>query len=140
MKTTQIEILLDKYFDAETTVQEEAIIKDYFASNEVAQHLKVYQPLFTYLKENKRETTDLKPRLNTIKKRLWLPAAAVVLIAFSIGFFRNSNEQNRESEWVYQESAEALQLASKYLNKGNEAMAELNYLDKSIDIAMRKNK
>jgi hypothetical protein len=38
--------LVDKYFNAETTLDEEAIVKEYFAQDTVASDLKIYQYIF----------------------------------------------------------------------------------------------
>ena len=41
-----IEQLLERYFAAETTVQEERLLRDFFAQDEVPEHLRQWQPLF----------------------------------------------------------------------------------------------
>lgn len=46
MNTKEIEILLDKYFEALTTVDEENILRSYFQREDIADHLKSVQSLF----------------------------------------------------------------------------------------------
>ena len=41
-----IEQLLERYFVAETTVQEERMLHEFFAQDEVPEHLRPWQPLF----------------------------------------------------------------------------------------------
>lgn len=41
-----IEQLLERYFAAETTVQEERLLRDFFSQDEVPAHLRKWQPLF----------------------------------------------------------------------------------------------
>ena len=50
MELTNIEKLLVKYENAETTLEEENSLRTYFSSNEVAPHLKEYQLIFNYFK------------------------------------------------------------------------------------------
>ena len=41
-----IEQLMERYFAAETTVQEERLLREFFAQDEVPEHLRQWQPLF----------------------------------------------------------------------------------------------
>ena len=51
----RIEDLLDKYFEGETSAEEERKLRAYFTSGRVAEELKVYIPLFTYFEEEIRK-------------------------------------------------------------------------------------
>nr|MBF6607889.1 hypothetical protein [Flavobacterium sp.] len=53
MESHKIEILIEKYFDAETSIAEENILREYFASANVAQHLERYRPMFAFYSEAK---------------------------------------------------------------------------------------
>ena len=50
MESQEIHILLQKYFEAETTLGEENELINYFNSAEVADELKSYIPMFSGLK------------------------------------------------------------------------------------------
>lgn len=41
-----IEQLIDRYFDGETTLEEEQILRKFFAQEEIPEHLRQWQPLF----------------------------------------------------------------------------------------------
>ena len=46
-----IEELLERYFEGETSATEEKLIRAFFASGEVPEHLAAYAPLFAYFDE-----------------------------------------------------------------------------------------
>lgn len=92
MTVEKIKILLEKYFEGETSLEEEMLLSEYFNSSEVASELKQYQSLFQFFKIEKfvqlPETAVIKagntsPQSSTlsfIKGSLWWRAAAAVLI------------------------------------------------------------
>ncbi len=49
MELNKIELLIEKYFQGETSIAEENELRTYFSSLNVAQHLEQYKPLFGYL-------------------------------------------------------------------------------------------
>ena len=84
MELANIERLLVKYENAETTLKEEDALRTYLASNKVAQHLKEYQLLFNYFKSNTDETYTKKIILNTkIINNNWRMVAASVILLLS---------------------------------------------------------
>lgn len=50
MNTTEIKILLDKYYEGETSRDEEKILKDYFTGSDVDESLHEHAPVFAYFK------------------------------------------------------------------------------------------
>ena len=77
MKT---EKLLEKYFDGQTTCEEERALRRFFASDQVPEHLEVYRPLFacidreaeTFQQTQKEETTPPKqPEATSKPTRLY---------------------------------------------------------------------
>ena len=50
----KIEEILTKYFECETTVDEEKHLQQYFSSANVAPHLVHYSPLFVYFATEKK--------------------------------------------------------------------------------------
>jgi len=124
-----IERLLEKYLEATTTLQEEALLKNYFTSDNVALHLQEYQGMFQYFSINKEERFTKSIRLETkSKKRKWIGlAASVALLAGIIG--TNMYQENQEAKQAYADTQHALQLIAKQMNKGTVAIGQLNTFD-----------
>ena len=66
MELANIEKLVEKYLNAETSLQEEATLKNYFTEGNVAPHLLEYKFMFTYFTKEKDETytkdIELEPK------------------------------------------------------------------------------
>lgn len=142
MELANIEKLVDKYLDAETTLQEEQILQEYFTSSNVAPHLEEYSMLFGYFKQSKDETytktIQLKPE-KTKKNWKWLSVAASVVLLFS-AFIGNEEYQKHQQRKQFAQIKEALQMVSVNLNKGNEALyAVSNNLNKGNDAIQQLN-
>ena len=94
-----IEQLLERYWQGETTLQEENILRSFFSQQDIPEHLQKYKALFTYEKEEplgddfdtrilemigenepKAKTVTLISRLKPLFK-----AAAVVAIILTLG-------------------------------------------------------
>ena len=126
-----IEKLLEKYFEASTTVAEEKELRDYFAKEQVAAQLEQYRPMFNYFSIAKEEQFTKQVPLNTRKKINygWISAAAAVVLAFGIYFGPDEYgkyKDRKEAEFAYQETKKALDLLAENFGKGREHMAHLN--------------
>ena len=66
MELSNIEKLLERYFEATATVAEEEMLREYFAQEDVPLHLKEYAPMFQYFSIAREEKftrqVPLKPR------------------------------------------------------------------------------
>ena len=128
MELVNIENLLEKYFEATTTVQEEQALQLYFSQDNVAPHLQEYQPMFQHFAnlqgEQYTKNVPLQPRKNYLK---WGSVAASII--FALGFFTvNSIQINKEQEealLAYYQTKEALNLISNQFNTGT---SKINYL------------
>ena len=136
MELVNIEKLIVKYLDAETSLQEEQTLKNYFTSSNVAPHLQEYTVLFSYFKTSKDEKFTKTITLETKKPRKknfkWLSVAASVVLLFSL-FVGQQEYQKQQQRKQYNSVVEALQLISKNLNKGNEAVASISAFDNNIN-------
>ena len=94
-----IEQLLERYWEGETTLQEEAILRAFFSQPDMPDHLRKFQPLFSMEKEeplgddfdarilNCIGQKEPKAKIVTLASRLkpLFKAAAIVAILLTIG-------------------------------------------------------
>lgn len=138
MELASIEKLVEKYENAETTLQEEATLKAYFLSDNVAPHLEEYQMMFTYFQISKDETYTKTIELKTKKKRnfKWLSVAASVVLLFSVYLGNekmNEIQERKQAEQTLAEVTNALKMLSGNLKKGNEAFNNLYAYKDSVN-------
>ncbi|HMC00775.1 MAG TPA: hypothetical protein VKN14_07040 [Flavobacteriaceae bacterium] len=140
MVLNNIEKLLEKYENGETTLKEEQQLKHYFTQETVPPHLEVYKPMFEYFMVNQEEqfTKDvpLKTKSNPIYK--WISVAAVAVLMFGI-FTQISSEPKTIDDlspkelMAYNQTVEALDLVSSQLTKGTENMTALNLMSSNFN-------
>jgi anti-sigma-K factor RskA len=129
MELANIEKLLEKYLNAETSIAEEKVLKQYFLKGNVAPHLKEYETLFEYFSTSKNERFTKTIQLKTKKTNWkWLSVAASVVLLVSVytGYQKN---QERKAEKIMAETQMALQMLSTNLNKGTAAVAHLQQFE-----------
>lgn len=126
MELNNIEKLLEKYLEATATIEEEAILRTYFTTEDVAPHLIAYKALFEYFSTSKREmftkTIQLKREKNSWK---WISVAASILLIVSV-FIGNKVTQYKQERKLYVQTQQALTMLSLNLNKGSKAIDELH--------------
>jgi len=146
MELDRIEILLEKYFDAETTIAEENELKIYFSSSDVAQHLEHYRGMFSYFSAAKEQQFEQELPLKTTarKKVAWLSIAATIVILLGMFTFYNQNiTQNQDlgtyddPEKAFQETQKALNLLSKNVNVGVEGMQYVQEYQQSTELIFK---
>lgn len=149
MELDRTEKLLEKYFEAETSIAEEKELKDYFASSDVAQHLEQYKPIFGYAIQAKQEQFKATIPLKTKKRTnvVWLSVAAsvVVLLGVSVFTFNNYNQPKSnglgtydDPEVAFRETQKALAMISESVNKGIESMEYINEYEQSKNKIFKK--
>ena len=130
MELVKIEKLLDKYFDATTTLQEEKTLKDYFASSNVEPSLLNYKPMFDCFvssMDNEISSDLLIKSMSRDKRhnRFRFVAVAASLVLIVSLFSSKYIVEKRQASKAYDETYRALSLVSEHLSKGNEAMYHL---------------
>jgi len=131
MELANIERLLDKYLNAETTLTEENELKNYFLGDNVAPHLEEYRILFEYFSTSKNERFTKSIQLNSKKKHWkWLSVAASIILLVSV-YTGYEKKQERKAEKIYKETQFALEILASNLNKGTVAIAQLKEFEKA---------
>ncbi|TMM53674.1 hypothetical protein FEE95_17385 [Maribacter algarum] len=137
MESDNIKELVEKYFEATTTVAEEDTLRAYFSKGGVTPELEQYVPMFQYFSNAKEEKFTKQVPLDTIasvtKRRFnykWLSVAAVGLLMFGI-YFGKSYQEKREAEYAYQETKKAMTLLAQNFNRGTEKVAYLNQFEET---------
>ncbi len=153
MALDRITQLIEKYFEAQTSIAEEKELKDYFASSDVEQHLEQYKPLFGYAIHAKKEEFTLSIPLitesnkNKRKNAVWLSIAAAVTLLLGVGlvtFYQDTpvEPQNlgtiEDPEVAFRETQKALAMISESVNKGIGSMGYLNEYEQSKNKIFKK--
>lgn len=133
MELNKIETLLEKYFQGETSIAEENELKNYFSSQDVAQHLAQYKPIFGYFSLAKEQKFEQELPLKTKKRNVtWLSIAASVVILLGIGtytYYNYDNAKDSQNLGTYDDpqkafaaTQKALALLSNNVNVGIESV------------------
>ncbi len=169
MNTREIEGLLAKFYEGETSLQEEKTLREYFRSREVPDHLKSHQPLFAFLAdERKQSITDpdfeqriseklkgatpaglpviLTPHRRKVFYYTAIAAAMLLLIGVSLQYqfeFLKMNKprhSNLGQELAYHNASEALLILSSNFNTGLKQVSRLSMVDKAMKNVQLFNK
>jgi hypothetical protein len=144
MELDKIEILLEKYFQGETSIAEENQLKNYFSSLDVAQHLEQYKPMFGYFSLAKEQKSMQEIPLQSIRRNVaWLSIAASVVVLLGIGTYTYFNYDNAtesqdlgtydDPEIAFRETQKALALLSNNVNVGIESVQYLKEYESAKD-------
>jgi hypothetical protein len=133
MEQNKIEILLEKYFEGTTGIDEENELRSYFSSADVAPHLEQYKPVFGYFSVAATQKLESEILLESKKQKVaWLSIAASIVVLLGIGtytyFNRNIAKEKQElgtyddPEVALRETEKALKLLSSNVNVGIESV------------------
>ncbi|MEN6296257.1 MAG: hypothetical protein ABFD61_09055 [Chloroherpetonaceae bacterium] len=154
-----IKRLLEKFYDGETSLEEEAILSDYFNNEDIPEELQKYQAQFAFYQQERNITFDnldfeLPPKMpskNYNRQRLYWAAsiAATILIFVSILFLLPQNPFSKSHsrtitvsnpDSTYAITKNTLYAVSKNLNKGLGKLQKFEYLDYGMNEINKINK
>lgn len=133
MEFNKVEILLEKYFQGETSIAEEKELRNYFSSQDVAPHLEQYKAMFGFfIQAKQQEYAKEFPQSTQKTKFKWLSIAATVAVLLGlVTFYMIDNEAPRvqdqlgtynDPQKAFQETQKALALISSHVNVGIESV------------------
>ncbi|MBM3403941.1 MAG: hypothetical protein FJY10_03525 [Bacteroidetes bacterium] len=157
MNTKEIYGLIKKYFDGETTLEEEQQLRTFFSQEDVPEELVAFKELFGYYHASAEESLDdtfeksimaqiekdvIKP-IGFNRKKMYsiMGIAAGILILIGVLFYTDffqsfqtdSSGSDAESEMAYLQTKQALLLISTSLNKGLDQASKLSAFNKGVE-------
>lgn len=170
MNIKEIEDLLELYFEGKTSLEEEQVLRDFFKSGSVPEHLHHFQPLFKFIAAEKNVGNPIDANLLTSlehngyteaknitnvpgsrkRSRIYFitSMAAVSLLMIGLVFtFRNdifNRKQNafekQELNIAFYDTREALMLLSSTFNMGLDEAGKLQKFDMVVSKVQIFNK
>jgi len=159
MNTRNIEILLGKYFEGESTLDDEKVLKEFFSSGKVPVHLRQYSGIFNYFEieeqdkldplfdEKIMENLDSQDQIPFYQnRRFWyyftgIAASLLFVLTFlyeseisnNLGFkgFSSSQYTQQEKQLAYLQVKQTLGYVSGKINRGFEPLQEMNKINSS---------
>jgi len=96
----KIEELVERFFDGQTSNEEERELYDFFSSENVPEHLFPYRQVFAYfetgIKEEVNYQTPERKNIQSFRKKkitIWASIAASILILISFGIYHFTREK-----------------------------------------------
>lgn len=156
MEYKEIEKLLNRYLEGESTLEEEVLIKEYFSQPGIPVEFYEMQEMFRYFQEAKQQSAppfDITSELNAVienewKKETsnrfrhvyaWIGSAAAILV-ISFGLFQYLNKPElvmkdtyKDPKLAYLETKQALMKVSRVMNMNTAKLKYLSNVDASFD-------
>ncbi len=115
MNNSEIRHLLNKYWETETSLEEEKLLKQYFSSGNVSEEFQEYSPLFDFYATELSRTSELnessgisllekQKKSNVIHlRKAIIGVAAAGLIAFSVFWMKSEVDSGAQFANTYHE-------------------------------------
>lgn len=152
MKKEELDKLLNKYYNGESTEDDENVLKTFFSGNEVPEGYEAEVAIFSFYKNASGipepssdfesrilaavDVAENSKRLSGKFRRLIYPSisiAAGILIIVATWFFFNKSREPRDTftdpELAYAETIKILEVVSSQLNKGTRALEPVSRIN-----------
>ena len=135
-KLNYIDTLLEKYFEGETSLEEEKSLRHYFSGSDIADKHKIYTSIFQFFTEERAKADNelLPKQTKKISIRFWVGiAAACSLLIFGGTYFYSTynNIPTRSIAYIdgkvvsdKKELSEQALISIKNVSVDNEAVSE----------------
>ena len=163
MKIKEIEELLERYYEGDTSLGEEKQLREFFSSDDVPEQLRLHQPMFRFFADEAAHTLGDDKQENSMKRRIQqfigetsavVPhpgkrrlqylsgiAAGLLLLISLVFVIRNEISKRQQvemagvsTEVAYAQATQALMMVSVGLNTGLNSVQRFQ----TLDIAMEK--
>lgn len=107
--TNNINNILEKYFNGETSLQEEEVLRKYFSGKDVADEHQIYAPMFAFFSQERNTAPTESDTTKLINKRKKLPyflwiggvAASIALfLAIRVSFSNSEGDVNKSIVYI----------------------------------------
>ncbi len=158
MDSNQLEELIKKYWNCETSLEEEERLRNWFRTHHVPERFKETAMLFTYFDEQKQKSTSEQFEKEVIKKlpvsgggrtiNLWQTslriAAGIAVVAAAIFFVRKEIIKTHDIATIedpkraLEETKKALMMISKGFTAAENDAKKINVLNEAEDKVKEK--
>lgn len=163
MDSNRINELLKKYWSCETSLEEEAELRELFKSGEIPDELKETAPLFQYFEENKKKSLSDISFDGRVMEKIRTPArqgqvarlvynsmriaAGLVVVLAATWFIRNEIRSSGPPEVVdtyddpkvaFEETKKALMMISKSFGTAEEQAKKINLFNEAQEEIQKK--
>ncbi len=163
MDSNRINELLSKYWNCETSLEEEAELREHFKSSNIPDELKETAPLFQYFEENKKKSlSDIsfdgqvmekisaspkQGRMASLVYNSMRIAAGLVVVLAATWFIRNEIRSSTPQEVVdtyddpkmaFEETKKALMMISKSFGTAKEQAKKINMFNEAQEEIQKK--
>lgn len=158
MDYNQLETLIKKYWDCETSLEEEERLREWFRTHEVPERFKETAKLFSYFDEQKQKATDKQFDARVVKNlelkskgrtvTLWQTslkiAAGIAVVAAAFFFVRKDLIEKHnlteidDPQKALEETRKAFMMISKGFSIAEENTKKINVLNEAEDKVKEK--
>ncbi|WP_413999072.1 hypothetical protein ACMDB5_00420 [Flavobacterium sp. W1B] len=149
MELVKIEILLEKYFQGESSIAEENELRKYFSSSDVAQHLEQYQSLFVYFSQAKEQ--KFKQGVPTLSKHGiknligygYLLSGCIFAWHGTYAYYNVASTKQElgtynDPQVAFRQTQKALALLSNHVNTGIESVQYIQEYQNSKELVFKQ--
>lgn len=164
MDSKRIEELLNRYWNAETSLEEEQQLREYFTGSSIPEHLKETAALFRYFESNKKKSLNDASFDGTVLSKVSTPkrskvvrlvyntmriAAGVAVLVVATWFIRDEIRKASPQVMVdtyddpklaFEETKKALQMISKSFGTAETQARKINLFNDAQEEIHKQNK
>ncbi len=129
MDYKEINKILELYFEGETTLEQEKLLKDYFSTSKIAPGHRSLKNLFDFYQEEKKLKNPKALHFNQFKRKRNYKLATAAVLILGLGIFGLLSKQKMESRnniATTESKKEIFNEVKKYSNDLNKGIKQLS--------------